>query len=230
MIFAFCYADGVTVTRPRASTEVVHDALRADLLGGVYQPGEKLKFAGLCARYGASVSVIREALTRLAEQGLVEAEPRIGFRVRSVSVADLRDLTSARIDIESLALRYAIERGDLAWESDALAAHHRLEHTPLLTTDLPARVSDEWESAHACFHTTLLDGCGNPWLLGMAGTLRHAAEFYRRWSQIREPGRDIAAEHRGILEATLDRDGDLAAQRLRNHYQHTADIVAAAID
>lgn len=215
--------------KPRASTEAVHDALRADLLGGQYRPGEKLKFAPLCERYGASVSVAREALTRLVEQGLVESEPRIGFRVRSVSLDDLRDLTATRIDVETLALRYAIDRGDLAWEADVLAAHHRLERTPLLTSDSPARVSDDWESTHGCFHATLLAGGRNDWLLGIAQTLRHAAEFYRRWSQIKEPGRDVASEHRGILEATLDRDAELACERLRRHYERTATIVAEAL-
>ncbi|QHC02347.1 FCD domain-containing protein [Epidermidibacterium keratini] len=215
-------------TRPRASTEDVHALLRADVLAGVHEPGSKLKFAALCQRYGASVSVVREVLSRLAEQGLVTSEPRVGFRVRSVSIADLRELTSARIDVESLALRAAIERGEMDWESDLVAAHHRLERTPLLTGE-PPRVSDEWERAHATFHSTLLAACGNAWLLAFACTLRDAAEFYRRWSQTQEPGRNVAAEHRGLLQAALDREPDSAVQRLREHYQRTADILEAAL-
>ena len=216
-------------TRARANTEAVHALLRADLLGGVHPPGSRLKFAALCERYGASVSVLREALSRLAEQGLVESEPRIGFRVRSVTIADLRDLTATRIDLETMALRSAIERGGMEWESDLVAAHHRLERTPLLTEDAPPRVADDWETAHARFHAALLEGCGSPWLLGLACTLRDAAEFYRRWSQLQEPGRDVAGEHRAILEAVLDRDTDTAVARLRDHYQHTADILERAL-
>lgn len=216
-------------TRTRASTETVHELLRADVLGGVHRPGEKLKFAPLCERYGASVSVLREALTRLTEQGLVESEPRVGFRVRSVSLADLRHLTQARVDVETLALGYAMEVGDVTWEADCLAAHHRLERAPLLTSVPPVRVSDEWEQAHGCFHATLLAGCGNPWLLGMAETLRNASEFYRRWSQTQDPGRDVAVEHRGILEATLKRDRELAQRRLREHFEHTATILEQAL-
>lgn len=219
----------MTTERQRANTETVHAALRADLLGGVHAPGSKLKFAPLCEQYGASVSVVREALSRLSEQGLVESEPRVGFRVRTVSVEDLRDLTAARVDLESVALRYAIERGKMEWETELVAAHHRLERTPLLTDDAPPRVSDEWERAHSRFHAALLDGCGNGWLLGLAATLRDAAEFYRRWSQLQEPDRDVAAEHRAILEATLDRDADTAVQRLCDHYQHTATIVEHAL-
>lgn len=213
----------------RASTEVVHELLRADVLGGVYSPGSKLKFAALCQRYCASVSVVREALTRLAEQGLVEAEPNVGFHVRTLTVADLRDLTATRIDLETLALRYSIERGDTEWESRLVAAHHRLDRTQMLTDDAPRRIRDDWEQAHTFFHDALLEGCRSPWLLSLAYTLRGAAEFYRRWSQTQEPNRDVASEHRAITAATLDRDVDEATRLLRLHYQRTASIVEQAL-
>ncbi|KQY56522.1 GntR family transcriptional regulator [Nocardioides sp. Root140] len=219
----------MTQEKTRANTEAVHALLRADVLGGVHQPGERLKFASLCERYGASVSVIREALTRLVEQGLVESEPKIGFKVRSVSIDDLRDLTATRIDIETIALAYAIERGGVDWEADMVGAHHKLERTPMLTTDGPPRISDEWEDAHGRFHIALLDGCGSPRLLDIACSLRDAAEFYRRWSQTRDTGRDVACEHREILEATLARDSETAVERLRQHYQRTAEILETAL-
>lgn len=219
----------VAATRSRANTDDVHARLRADVLAGTFQPGERLKFATLCESYGASVSVLREALTRLAEQGLVRAEPRIGFRVMPVSVEDLADLTATRIDIESLALRYAIERGGVDWESDLVAAHHKMDRTPMLTTDPPVRIADDWEEAHSAFHEALLAGCGSPRLLAMACTLRDAAGLYRRWSQTREPGRDVSGEHRRILDATLARDSHAAVGALQSHFQHTADILAGTL-
>lgn len=215
-------------TKQRASTEDIYAALRGDLLGCVFRPGERLKFTPLCERYGASVSVIREGLTRLAEQGLVEAEPRIGFRVRSLSSEDLRDLTATRIDLETLAFRYSIERGDVEWESALVAALHRLERTPMHEKG-STTLTDEWESAHVTFHSALLAGCGSPWLLGMTRTLRDAAEFYRRWSYTQQPGRDVAGEHRGILGAALDRDADRASQLLAEHYRRTAEIVQESL-
>lgn len=215
--------------RSRASTGAVHDELRADILAGTYSPGEKLKFSTLTQGYGASVAVLREALTRLCEQGLVVAEPRIGFHVIDVSVPDLRDLTATRIDIETLALRYSIERGTVDWESALVAAHHRLDRTPLMTHGDAPRVADDWEEAHEAFHAALLAGCGSPRLIAIATQLRHAAEFYRRWSQLSEPDRDVPAEHRAIREATLDRDVATATDALTCHYQHTAQIVERAI-
>ncbi len=217
------------MSRARASTDQVHARLRADILGGVFEPGQKLKFAALGERYGASVSVIRESLTRLAEQRLVLSEPMIGFRVVPLSVPDLHDLTETRIDLELLALRGAIAKGDMEWESDLVAAHHRLERTPLLSESGPSRVSDEWEQEHAAFHAALIAGCGRPRLLAMAVSLRDASELYRRWSQPRQPGRDVAAEHRAICEAALERDPEAAATALREHYQRTADILEESL-
>jgi DNA-binding GntR family transcriptional regulator len=213
--------------KERARTDAVHARMRADVLAGVYAPGEKLKFADLCQRYAASVAVVRESLTRLVEQGLAVSEPRIGFRVTPLSLQDLLDLTATRCDIEGLALRYAVERGDVEWESRLVAAHHVLERTPLLAADGPPRVSDDWEAAHAAFHAALIDGCGSPRLLCMTESLRDASELYRRWSQPMEKDRDVAAEHRGLLEAALARDADLAVTRLREHFGRTAQILQA---
>ena len=216
-------------TKTRANTDAVHARMRADILAGVYAPGERLKFADLCERYAASVSVIRESLTRLTEQGLVSSEPRVGFRVAPLSQEDLHDLTDTRSDIEGMALRYSVERGDVEWEARLVAAHHLLERTPLLTDDAPPRVSDEWETAHSAFHAALLDGCGSPRLLCMTESLRDASELYRRWSQQHDRDRDVAGEHRGIFEAALDRDADLAVQRLRAHYHRTAEILEQSL-
>lgn len=217
------------MTQERANTDKVHALIRADMLGGLYEPGQKLKFARLSRHYCASISVIRESLTRLAEQRLVAYEPMVGFRAMMLSADDLCDLTSVRIDLESLALRDAIASGDMDWESNLVGAHHRLEQTPLLTSDGPSRVSDDWETAHARFHAALLSGCQRPRLLEMCQSLRDESELYRRWSQPLEPERDVAAEHRAIFEATLAHDKAAAAQALSDHYNRTKDILVRSL-
>ncbi|MBV2354027.1 FCD domain-containing protein [Streptomyces sp. J2-1] len=203
-------------------TEQTYTALRADILAGRRRPGDRLPFAELCAAYGASMGVLREALSRLTAEGLVESLPQLGFRVRSVSLEDLRELTDARSEIETLVLRRAITDGGLDWESQVLATHHRLERTPQADADDPERLSEEWVTAHAAFHTALLAGCANQRLRTVAHSLRDAAELYRRWSVPLGTGsRDIAAEHREILRAVLDRDADAAVTALDAHIRRT---------
>src|SRR6201994_4830140 len=122
------YAVGVTT--PATRTEQVYEVIRSELLNGGLRPGQKLKMVELTERFGVSQSVIREALTRLTEQGLLVATPQRGFRVRDLSIEDIAELTETRIQVESLALRLAVQRGDLQWETGILAAHHRLDPTP----------------------------------------------------------------------------------------------------
>ncbi len=214
----------------KAPTRVdrVYGELRGDILGGRQEPGSRLPFAELASRYRASMGVIREALTRLQGEGLVEAEPQSGFRVISVSPQSLRDLTEARRAIEILVLRSAVENGDLAWESALLAAHHTLARTPPQADEDADRLGDRWFAAHAEFHRVLLAGCPNPVMLGVALSLRDAAQLYHRLSvSYDRTNRDVAGEHQAITDAALARDADTAAELLRVHIQRTTDILLA---
>ncbi|MGH3517680.1 MAG: GntR family transcriptional regulator, partial [Haloechinothrix sp.] len=204
--------------------ELAHQQLRADILGGRLTPGQRLKFPELSKRCDASVGVIREALARLAAEGLVRTQAHHGYVVCPLSHEDLADLTTARVEIESLVLHQSVRDGDMAWEAGSVAAHHLLQRTPMTEPSDPTRVTDAWAEAHAKFHLALLVGCRNRRLLDIAAGLREEAELYRRWSVSlgHEPDRDIAGEHRELLEAAVARDADLAAQRLRDHIAHTA--------
>jgi DNA-binding GntR family transcriptional regulator len=170
-------------------------------------------------------------MLRLAEQGLVKGEPQQGFQVVDLSVEDLRDLTDARLEFESLTLRHALVDGDIEWESRLMAAHHRLSRSSQLDTDDPQRLNDDWVAAHAEIHHTLLDGCANQRLKDIAESLRDAAELYRRWSVPLGQGspRDVASEHAAILAAVLARDADRAVECLRSHIEYTTNVLLASL-
>jgi DNA-binding GntR family transcriptional regulator len=213
-------------------TDDTHQRLRADILAGRLVPGQRLKFPELCDRYGASVGVAREALVRLAGEGLVHTQSHQGYMVTPLSHEDLAELTTARVELESLVLRRSVREGDMHWEANAVAAHHFLERTPLTVTHDPERLSDEWVTAHAAFHAALLAGCRNHRLLAMAQSLREEAELYRRWSVSlgHEPDRDVAGEHRDILDAATSRNAALAGDLLREHIAHTAQLLISCAE
>jgi len=87
----------------RSLTSAVLAHVRAEVLSCRLKPGGKLLIAGLATRFGVSLSAVREALARLAAEGLVKAEDQRGFRVSPVSIEDLRDITRTRIALEGLA-------------------------------------------------------------------------------------------------------------------------------
>jgi DNA-binding GntR family transcriptional regulator len=211
--------------RPATRTEQVYARLRGDILSGRLTPGSRLPFAELSDRYGGSMSAIREGLQRLVEQGIVVSEPQLGFRVVTLSAEDLHDLTVARCEIEGMALRYAILHGDLAWESEIVAAAYALERTPVEAGDGDQSLTDDWTGAHRRFHQALIAGCPNNRLRAVASSLRDAAELYRHWAKLAEqPARDVDAEHGAIANAVLARDADLATGLLEQHLRTTAGL------
>jgi DNA-binding GntR family transcriptional regulator len=220
------YAVSVTTT-PATRTEQVYDILRSDLLNGGLHPGQKLKMVELTDRFGVSQSVVREALTRLTEQGLLVATPQRGFRVRDLSIEDIAELTETRIQVESLALRLAVERGDLQWETGILAAHHRLERTPVTRDD--GTVSEDWAVQHRDFHQALLTGCGNRRLESVVNALRDSSELYRRWYWVLadDHQRDLAREHRQLKELALARDAGRAIEVLTEHIDRAPSLLIA---
>jgi DNA-binding GntR family transcriptional regulator len=209
--------------------EQVYSQLRSDILSGRVLPGTKLRFADLTERYECSTSVVREGLTRLAEQGLVLSEPQHGFRVMPVSADDLDDLTTARCVLEGLVLRMSIENGDIAWESEVVAAHHALDRTPMESAGDPALMSEDWTLAHSRFHTALLAACRNQRLRLMALSLRDAAELYRRWSRPlgHDDHRDVRGEHRALVDAALRGDATEAVRLLEEHLRRTTRALGA---
>jgi DNA-binding GntR family transcriptional regulator len=223
-------ATGTPVPRPTL-TEQVFLALRDDILGGRLEPGSKLPFATLTARYGSSTSAVREGLQRLVEQGLVVSEPQLGFRVAAISLGDLDDLTDARCEIEGTALRWSVEHGDLAWEAMVVATLHTLERTPAVDDHDAEVLSWDWACAHREFHGALIAGCPNRRILDTAASLRDSAELYRTWSlRSGGPDRDIAAEHRAIADAALARDAGTAVALLRDHLEATRDAIVRRVD
>ena len=113
-------------TGPSGVADAAYSRLRSDILGGELLPGMKLKLDALRERYDVSVNTLRETLSRLAADGLVEAEGQRGFTVMPASLADLIDITETRRLLECHAARLSVERADLEWESRLVAAYHKL--------------------------------------------------------------------------------------------------------
>jgi len=149
----------------------VYAQLRIDILNRRLAPGERLKPAELARRLGVSVNVLREALALLGAQNLIRIERNHGFHAVMLTTEKLIDFTAARTINERAALRLAVERGGVGWESEIVAAHHRMARQPTYQPSDPASCTDDWAAAHAAFHSTLIEACGNQ---GPARDLRSA--------------------------------------------------------
>lgn len=200
--------------------------IRGEILACRLRPGQKLVIADLCQSLGFSLGAVREALARLTSEGLVETEPRKGFRVRPVTENELRDITNVRVTIESLCLENAIRNGNIKWEANIVSTHFELSRLSLQDADDPSAVSENWAETHRRFHEALVAACDSPWLLRLREILFVQSERYRRISvPLDRTTRDLAAEHKEIADAALARDESKACAAIRDHLERTTEIL-----
>ena len=198
--------------------------LRKAIMDGELAPGSKLRLDELRAAYGVSLSPLREALSRLSMDGLVEVEEQKGYRVAPVSLENFVDVTELRLEMETMALARAIAQGDDAWESALVAALHRL--TKLEGQGDATGPIEAWELAHRTFHNALIAAAHRPMLLRTCASLHDLSDRYRRILLRKRPfDRDVNAEHRAIADAALARNTKEACRLLRQHVERTTSNV-----
>lgn len=205
--------------------DTVYEATRADILACRIKPGVKLPISDLFRKFEVSPGAVREAMSRLAAEGLLTATPQRGYRVATVSDSELRDLTSARIELEAVCLRRSLRLGNLDWETQLVAAFHKLSRITRYSC-ADEGTSDDWAAAHGEFHLALVAACDSSWLLKLRVILYENSERYRRLSdESAGDNRDVDAEHRAIFEAAIDRKEALTIELMSAHIQKTTDIL-----
>lgn len=211
-------------------SEQAFSRLRGDILKGRFESSAKLKLDELQQLYGFSSSPLREALSRLAQEGLVRSDERRGFRVAPISLSDLEDITRMRLMLDVPALADAMASGDDAWEADVVAAFHLLDRLESRFGDGPLVLDDEWSRVHRDFHMALLSACPSERQKRWSASLFDQAERYRRYAALhRQVRRRKSTEHRRLMEAALRRDAGTACALLAEHIESTRRNVDLAI-
>jgi len=204
--------------------------LRDDIMAGRLEPGRKLKIDELRKRYDAGASPLREALSTMCSDGLVERIDQRGFRVADVSIDDFNELLKTRCWLEERALRESIAHGGTEWEEALVLAHHRLSRQARTGRRGNLRLDEDWEAAHRDFHMSLIAACGSNIMIRFCDQLYDRNIRYRNISGTAAyPKRDIDAEHRQIFEAALNHDADEAVRLLVAHYEATGDYFRDAL-
>jgi DNA-binding GntR family transcriptional regulator len=203
-----------------------YDRIRSDIVFGRLSPGARLRLDRLAKNYGASVSTLREILSRLSSEGLVLAEGQRGFQVMPVSPAGFEDVAAMRLLLETYALPLSFVAGDLEWESRVVAAHHKLAFMERRMMAGEREGTELWKRYDREFHQSLIEACGSQTLLDLYGGV---FDQYLRYQMVAVVFRgEIAAEeHRILLECALARDSDRACEVLTRHVNgcvaHTLD-------
>ena len=137
--------------------------IRTRILDNVWPPGYRALEQELALALGMSRTPVREALMRLAKEGLVEVRSRHGMRVLPVSADDMRDIYQVLTALESTAVELVARRRPDAKELEPLVEASRDMARALKADDL-----DAWAAADERFHRHLVELCGQP-LAGRRG-------------------------------------------------------------
>lgn len=193
-----------------------YQAIKRDIIFGALEPGMKLKLGTLKDRYAASMSTLRETLSRLSSEGFVAAEQQRGFFVTPVSKEDLREVANLRVLLECHALELSVENGDADWEGNLVAAHHKLSRVEerLLEGDFSDK--ELWKRYDWEFHLALIEACNSKNLLSLHSVL---FDKYLRYQMLvlTYRGAEAVDEHRQIFDAALARDTKRARDYLETH-------------
>ncbi|WP_029004691.1 GntR family transcriptional regulator [Azorhizobium doebereinerae] len=194
------------------ATPRLREALEDDIVAGRLKPGQRLDEVGLAERFDVSRTPIREALIQLAASGMVEIRPRRGAFVALLGPRELIESFELMAEIEAACGRLAARRMTADDRAAMQAAHADCARA------VAAGDRETYYAENARFHGAIYAATGNRILAAEAVRHQRLLQPYRRL-QLRVARRMDAsfAEHQGILEALLEGQGDLAAERLRAH-------------
>jgi DNA-binding GntR family transcriptional regulator len=217
-------ASGAKVSR--TLTTDLFEQIRSDILHNRLEPGSRLLFRDMRERYRSGLSPLREALMRLVSEGLVLLEDHKGFRVAPVSREEMIDIANTLLELEAIAIRMAVEKGDDRWEAQIVARYHELSKREMFAGD--GTLDAEWEARNVAFHEALYEACGSPSLKLVCHLLYERHSRYRRLrTRQGDPSRNVSKEHEGLMRATIGRNADAAIALLRKHRSATmADVTA----
>jgi len=207
-----------------------YERIRDDIIAGNLLPDAKLKIRDLRQRYKTGTSPLREALSKLATEGLAIQTENRGFRVAAADLARYHEMVQAKCWIESIALRESIANGSAQWEHGVVIAGYDLEKGILSLEKDRFLYDAKFELLHKRFHMALIAGCNNQEIERICAQLYDHTARYRSLYRPKVTRDTRGDEHRQLSAATLARDADKAVTLLRDHYLLTAELLCADIE
>ncbi|PFG08943.1 GntR family transcriptional regulator [Marinobacter sp. LV10MA510-1] len=202
---------------PQAYTRAdeAFDCLQTAIVKGDLTPGEKIGEVELCSRFNLTRGPLREALGRLESRGLLVRRPHAGVKVVSVSADELIELYRIRELMEGLAARQAAER---MTDAEIAALRATLDTHETMIEQAQGQAYYQAEGDYD-FHHRIATGSRNTKLTQMLlGDLYYMVRMYR-YRLSTSSGRPHMAlgEHRNIVDAIANRDGELAEFLMKRH-------------
>lgn len=214
-----------TGTKEVSATRGAYLRLRSMILTGELEAGQKLKIEELRDILQTGASPVREALSLLTSDKLVERLDQRGFRAAPVSKANFEEILALRCTLEDMALRASIKHADAPWEELLVLRHYHM-------TKASKQEVAGFETAHKAFHMALIANARQPMLQEYCTQLYDLNIRYRNLAAggANYQKRSIAREHQDILDAALERNADRASACLLSHYRRTGEYFSRQLE
>lgn len=205
----------------RGKADQVYSQLRSDIESGTLAPGQTLAETELVVYTGASRTPVREAIRRLASEGLIDLEPRRAPTVSRISLRSARALFDFRRILEPAAIRLVASRA----ENDARLVEAvralRDRFTQLADQEYSPEFTEQFTAATAEFDRLLAANTPNEYLSRSIADLRpHSARLRHIAHSDRSRLHESIAEHQRMCDAVIAGDATAAADAMTVHLQH----------
>lgn len=181
--------------------------LEVEIVNGAIVPGTELDERGLAERFEVSRTPVREALRKLAAEGLVDLPPRRRAVVKALDPTRLVQMFEVLASLEALAAECAARRMTPEQVQRLEAQHIAIGHA------VNDRGGEDYDALNHDFHRQIYDGAANAYLQEHVDSLRQRLAPYRRWL-LRKLNRMRQSHHEHGLILAAIRDGDSARARV----------------
>jgi DNA-binding GntR family transcriptional regulator len=205
----------------RSHADRAYEALRRLVLDNVLPAGEQLLEQEAALKLGMSRTPVREAMQRLARDGMVEIRPRHGMRVLPISADDMAEIYDLLYGLESTAAEIVAERGISTAQLDALEKAVADMDVALAAGDL-----ESWAAADERFHLLLVELTGNGRLIEAVATYWDQAHRVRVATlRLRPRPARSNEDHRALVEAVRARDSKRAREVHSEHRKRSGQML-----
>lgn len=205
----------------RSLSSVAYEAIKKDIVTGLFKPGEALSENRLAKQYAISRTPIREATARLEQENLLRLVPNKGYFVTFPSVNELNALYQYRAIMESACAEIASQT-DVP--RDLIPELRRVASVQYKRGDRPSYV--RFIVADTAFHIGIARATGNDFLIRAVTELRSQIErLLYATINVEDYGSLLAREHRDILNAVVHHKPDVAKRLMLQHVVGSKDKV-----
>ena len=208
-------------------SEDITVTLRDWILHGRFKPGERIEEIPIAQVLGVSRTPVRAALAILANEGLIDHQPKRGYQVRSFELGDLLAAYEVRSVLEGLACRSAAQRGLTAQQEQTVLACLGEGDRLLGKGRLDPQDHEPYQKINVTLHNTLIEAASNPWLsrfTEQAHNIPYASDRIVLWENhaliLRSHG-----DHHRIVEAIREGDATRAESLMREHVYYAGVIL-----